>query len=165
MGIGLNTGEVDVGNMGSDQRFDYSCLGDAVNLAARLEGQSKEYGMKIILGEETVKEMDDEFVLIELDTIAVKGKTEPVKIYTSLGTHYALEHTMNYEMPRQQHNKFLIFYRDQNWPLAKRWINDLRDSFGSALTKYYNMMEDRINQLENEDLPEDWDGVYRATTK
>ena len=165
VGIGLNTGEVVVGNMGSDQRFDYSCLGDAVNLAARLEGQSKEYGMKIILGEETVKEMDDEFVLIELDTIAVKGKTEPVKIYTSLGTHYALEHTMNYEMPRQQHNKFLIFYRDQNWLLAKRWINDLRDSFGGALTKYYNMMEDRINQLENEDLPEDWDGVYRATTK
>ena len=121
--------------------------------------------MKIILGEETVKEMDDEFVLIELDTIAVKGKTEPVKIYTSLGTYYELEHTMNYEMPRQQHNKFLIFYRDQNWPLAKRWINDLRDSFGGALTKYYNMMEDRINQLENENLPEDWDGVYRATTK
>ena len=165
VGIGLNTGEVVVGNMGSDQRFDYSCLGDAVNLAARLEGQSKEYGMKIILGEETVKEMDDEFVLIELDTIAVKGKTEPVKIYTSLGTYYELEHTMNYEMPRQQHNKFLIFYRDQNWLLAKRWINDLRDSFGGALTKYYNMMEDRINQLENENLPEDWDGVYRATTK
>ena len=151
--------------MGSDQRFDYSCLGDAVNLAARLEGQSKEYGMKIIIGEETVKDLEDEFVLIELDTIAVKGKTEPVKIYTSLGTYYALEYSMNYEMPRQQHDKFLFFYRNQKWLLARRWINDLRDQFGGALVSYYNMMEDRINQLEKEDLPEDWDGVYRATTK
>ena len=151
--------------MGSDQRFDYSCLGDAVNLAARLEGQSKEYGMKIILGEETVKEMDDEFVLIELDTIAVKGKTEPVKIYTSLGTYEELNWSMSYEMPRQQHDKFLVFYRSQKWVLARRWINDLRDQFGGAMVQYYNMMEERINQLEKEDLPEDWDGVYRATTK
>ena len=72
---------------------------------------------------------------------------------------------MNYEMPRQQHNKFLIFYKDQNWALARRWINDLRDSFDGALTKYYAMMEKRIDQLEKEELPEDWDGVYRATTK
>ena len=151
--------------MGSDQRFDYSCLGDSVNLAARLEGQSKEYGMKIILGEETVKEMGDEFVLIELDTIAVKGKTEPVKIYTSLGTPYALEHAMNYEMPRQQHDKFLIFYRNQNWALARRWIGDLRNRFDGMLVQYYTMMEKRIDQLEKEGLPEDWDGVYRATTK
>ena len=165
VGIGLNTGEVVVGNMGSDQRFDYSCLGDAVNLAARLEGQSKEYGMKIVIGEETAKEMEDEFVMIELDTIAVKGKTEPVKIYTSLGTVYALEYSMNYEMPRQQHNKFLNWYRTQNWVFARKWINDLRDSFGGALTDYYGMMEKRIDQLEQADLPKDWDGVYRATTK
>ncbi len=165
VGIGLNTGEVVVGNMGSDQRFDYSCLGDAVNLAARLEGQSKEYGMKIVIGEETAKEMEDEFVMIELDTIAVKGKTEPVKIYTSLGTVYALEYSMNYEMPRRQHDKFLNWYRTQKWVFARKWINDLRDSFGGALTQYYDMMEKRIDQLEKADLPKDWDGVYRATTK
>ena len=165
VGIGLNTGKVVVGNMGSDQRFDYSCLGDAVNLAARLEGQSKEYGMKIILGEETVKEMEDKFILIELDTIAVKGKTEPVKIYTSLGTYEDVNYTMNYEMPRQQHDKFLIFYRNQNWALARRWIGDLRNRFDGMLVQYYTMMEKRINQLEKEDLPKDWDGVYRATTK
>ena len=165
VGIGLNTGEVVVGNMGSDQRFDYSCLGDAVNLAARLEGQSKEYGMKIILGEETAKEMEDEFALLELDTIAVKGKTESVKIYTSLGTHKELTHTMNYEMSRQQHDKFLKWYRSQNWPLARRWINDLRKSFNGTLVQYYTMMEKRIDKLEKEGLPKDWDGVYRATTK
>ena len=178
VGIGLNTGEVVVGNMGSDQRFDYSCLGDAVNLAARLEGQSKEYGVKIILGEETAKEMEDEFVLIELDTIAVKGKIEPVKIYTSLGTH--LEYTRHtagsfttainvycqeYEIPCQKHAKFLTLYKNQNWVLARRCINDLRDKFGSVLDQYYTMMGKRMEQLEKENLPEDWDGVYRATTK
>ena len=72
---------------------------------------------------------------------------------------------MNYELPRQQHNKFLIYYRDQNWSLARRWIDDLRDKFDGALLQYYLMMEKRIDQLEKEDLPEDWDGVYRATTK
>ena len=165
VGIGLNTGEVVVGNMGSDQRFDYSCLGDAVNLAARLEGQSKEYGVPIILGEETAKKMDEEFVMVELDTIAVKGKTEPVKIYTSLGTHKKLTHIMNYDMAQKQHDKFLGWYRNKNWILARKWIDDLRNEFNGLLVGYYEMMEKRIESLEQENLPEDWDGVYRATSK
>ena len=72
---------------------------------------------------------------------------------------------MNYEMPRQQHDKFLNWYRTQKWVFARKWINDLRDSFGGALTDYYDMMEKRIDQLEKADFPKDWDGVYRATTK
>ena len=165
VGIGLNTGDVVVGNMGSDQRFDYSCLGDAVNLAARLEGQSKEYGLMLIIGEDTAKDMEKEFVLVELDTIAVKGKTEPVKIYTSIGTYKELNNTMNWHMAQRQHEKFLGWYRSQAWGMARKWIDDLRNEFNGVMVGYYDMMEKRINQLEQEDLPDDWDGVYRATTK
>ena len=87
MGLGINTDTVVVGNMGSDQRFDYTCLGDGVNTAARLEGQSKNYGVKIILGENTAKAIEDEFATVRLDCLAVKGKTQGVNLYTVIGTH------------------------------------------------------------------------------
>src|SRR3546814_20019451 len=83
--IGINTGECVVGNMGSRQRFDYSVLGDSVNLAARLEGQSKNYGVGVVLGPDTAAKARDRFAVIELDRIAVKGKKEAVNILTLLG--------------------------------------------------------------------------------
>ena len=82
MGLGINTDTVVVGNMGSDQRFDYTCLGDGVNTAARLEGQSKNYGVKILLGPKTAEAIKDDYTILELDNIAVKGKTVGVQIYT-----------------------------------------------------------------------------------
>ena len=165
VGIGLNTGEVVVGNMGSDQRFDYSCLGDAVNLAARLEGQSKNYGVEVVLGEDTAKNMEKDFALLELDKIAVKGKEEAVDIYTSLGQYDVIEHTMNWVFATNQHEKFLTFYRSQNWEIALKFAVDLRGEFNGTLTKYYDMMRERIIELQSADLPQEWDGVYRATSK
>ena len=65
----------------------------------------------------------------------------------------------------EQHNKFLVLYRKQQWELSLKWLNDLRDEFNGAMADYYAMMEKRIEVLREEDLPQDWDGVYRATTK
>ncbi|OWV83264.1 adenylate/guanylate cyclase domain-containing protein [Rhizobium sp. R693] len=82
MGVGINTGECVVGNMGSNRRFDYSCLGDSVNLASRLEGASKNYGVAILLGEETARLVRGAYAVVELDRIVVKGRTEPSPVFT-----------------------------------------------------------------------------------
>lgn len=88
MGVGINTGECIVGNMGSTRRFDYSCLGDSVNLASRLEGASKNYGVALLLGEETARLVSDRYAVVELDRIIVKGRTVPSPVFTVLyGSH------------------------------------------------------------------------------
>lgn len=156
MGLGINTDTVVVGNMGSDQRFDYSCLGDGVNLAARLEGQTKGYGVKIIIGPKTAEHVQHSFETVELDLIAVKGKTEPVKIYTIVAEPDVIG--------QMQHQKFLDLYRQGQFDVAKRFAIELKQSFRGELDDYYSMMIERIDDLKKT-KPEQWDGVYRATSK
>lgn len=165
IGVGINSGSVVCGNMGSNQRFDYSVLGDAVNLAARLEGQTKEYGVKTIMGEATANELEDEFALLELDTIAVKGKTEPVKIFTVLGTHEWWNDNSAYANETQQHEKMMDLYYNQQFDQAIRFCNDLKSCFLGVMEDFYVKWIDRCNEMKEANLPEDWDGVYRATTK
>ena len=153
MGLGINTATVVVGNMGSDQRFDYTCLGDGVNLAARLEGQSKPYGVKLVVGPQTAQSVGHVYQVVELDLIAVKGKTEPARIYTVL--------PFSDIAGEMQHEKFIEFYRQGNWEIAKKYASDLKKCWRGELNNYYDMM---LERMEGEP-PANFDGVYRATSK
>ena len=153
MGLGINTDTVVVGNMGSDQRFDYTCLGDGVNLASRLEGQSKPYGVKIVIGPRTAELVQDEFQIVELDLIAVKGKTEPARIYTVLEKFD--------DKAEIAHNKMLSAYRNGEWGRAKSMCEAMKGIWGGELKDYYSMMAERTSGKP----PKDFDGVYRATSK
>ena len=156
MGLGINTDTVVVGNMGSDQRFDYTCLGDGVNLASRLEGQSKPYGVKIVIGPKTADYVKDHYQVVELDLIAVKGKTEPVKIYTVLEGKF--------EKSEIAHNRFLDAYRSGEWGRALAMASEMGPTFDGHLKDYYDMMVERIDQLSRMNMKQ-WDGVFRATSK
>ncbi len=162
MGLGINTATVVVGNMGSDQRFDYTCLGDGVNLASRLEGQSKPYGVKIVLGSLTAQQVQDEYFVLPLDCIAVKGKKEGVDIYTVLGRIDELNIPSN---DTQMHTAMLELYRQQKFDIAIKFCKDLMGRFNGEMDHYYEAWIERCKEMKNAKLPEDWDGVYRATSK
>ena len=163
IGVGINSGMCCVGNMGSDQRFDYSALGDDVNLASRLEGQSKTYGVDIVLGEKTVALIKDEFAYIELDLIQVKGKTEPVRIYSLLGTK-EMRTDANFRRTQETMNKLLAQFRAQQWEEATRLSMELAEIHAS-LTELAQLYIDRIAEYKENPPPHTWDGVYIATTK
>ncbi len=164
IGTGLNTGPCVVGNMGSSLRVDYTVLGDDVNLASRLEGQSKTYGVRIVIGPRT-REAAPEFAAIELDLLQVKGKTLPVRIFALLGSEDAAHSTAFKEL-NDAWTGVLAAYRAQKWDDASKRLKQaapLAESYG--LAKLLHLYEDRIAHFRAEPPAADWDGVFVATSK
>ena len=165
VGLGLNSGECVVGNMGSDQRFDYSVLGDTVNLASRLEGQSKNYGVRVVIGDSTHSQVED-LATIELDLIKVKGKTEAVRIFALLGDD-ELAKQSDFQAFKLKVDEILTKYRGQDWDGAKA-ANDegraMSEPFNIDDT-FFDLYDDRIEQGRANPPGPDWDGVFTATTK
>ena len=165
VGVGINTGRCVVGNMGSDLRFNYSVLGDPVNLASRLEGQSKNYGLPIILGSRTATAIGDKFAVLELDCITVKGKTEPESVYTVLGRS-DVAGSDRFGQLRQNVNDMLTRFRQQDFSGATQAIERCRkfgDGFG--LSYLFDIYSERIRVFEENPPPADWNGVFVLETK
>ncbi len=161
VGIGLNSGPCVVGNMGSSQRFDYSVLGDAVNLASRLEGQSKTYGVDIVIGERT-RELAGDWSTLELDLIAVKGKAEAVRIFTLLGPP-SDSAAPGFAPHAEAHGALLQAYRAADVEAARAQLARCRAS--GSLEGLYALYEGRLDALDADPPAADWDGVFVAQSK
>jgi adenylate cyclase len=163
-GLGINTGPTLIGNIGSKDRFGYDVLGDSVSLTARLEGQTKNYGVLIIISEFTQSRVGDHYFTIPLDCIAVKGKTIGVNIYT---VFYNPDVTVaaDWISAKEHHELMLQYYREQQWDKAIALCQELTGEFDGKMDEYYALWQDRIAEMRTRDLPADWDGTYRATSK
>ncbi len=165
VGVGLNTGTCVVGNMGSDLRFDYSVFGDSVNLASRLEGQSKEYGFPIIVGSNTALAAKDRFAILELDFIMVKGKTEPEVIYAIAGRE-DIARSGRFQRLRNLTIEMLACYRSRDWDGALAAIDrGRRTDDAHSLELLFNLYETRIRGFQKDPPPQDWNGAFALLTK
>ena len=162
-GIGINTGPCSVGNMGSRQRFAYSALGDAVNLASRLESQTKTYGVQIMVGEATAVKVPN-MALLELDLLRVKGKERPVRIFTLVGDE-AVASSDTFKNWKSAHNGFLAAYRAADFGCAAQELKTARDMSGGKISGYYDLFSARIAEFTKNPPPVSWDGVFVATDK
>jgi len=147
MGAGVNTGETLIGNIGAKSKFGYDVLGDSVSTAARLEGQSKGYGVLVVVGPHTAELVKNTYPMWELDNIAVKGKTEPLRIFTVA-------------QETEQHRQFVELYYSGQWKKALSLLPLCRNT-SPQMEKYYDAMEQRLLG----GCPTDWAGYYVATSK
>nr|HID58759.1 CHASE2 domain-containing protein [Desulfobacterales bacterium] len=160
VGIGINSGPMVVGNMGSNVRFDYTVMGDSVNLGSRLEGANKIYGSHIIISEFTYSKVLGEFVCRELDMVRVKGKKKPVTIFELLGRN---------DTPSQVMERAELFqmgiasYKRQDWDLALKYFSRVLDI--APDDQPARLYIERCHELRANPPGKDWDGVFTMTKK
>jgi adenylate cyclase len=164
MGLGINTATVVVGNMGSSQRFDYTCLGDGVNLASRLEGQSKPYHVAMVIGDKTNEYVCNEYFTLPLDCIAVKGKKEGVNIHTVLQIH-DVDSATEYLAARVSHLNMMDDYRLQRFKTAANACKMLKGEFDGQMDGYYDMWIERCGEMAKNPPGDGWDQIFRTNTK
>lgn len=166
IGIGVNSGPCCVGNLGSEYRFDYSVLGNDVNIASRLEGQSKAYSLTALAGENT-RALAPQFAMLELDQIIVKGKTAPITVWGLMGDE-SMQADPEFVALSECHAQMLSCYRAQDWPAAARLIDTLANreiSHRLGLDEFYQLYAERIATFTASPPGKDWDGVYVASSK
>jgi adenylate cyclase len=159
--IGINSGEVIVGNMGGVKRFDYTVMGDNVNLASRLEGANKQYNSKIMIGESTYEFIKEKFLVRELDLIRVKGKMKPTKVFELIGLKEELLDT-GIQKLIENYSLALNMYKQREFEQAKNLFDAVNVEFKDETSKIYS---DRCKSFIVSPPDVNWDGVFELKTK